>query len=83
MEQPQESAQMLPPAPAGTVGMRGAFGPENAPTGTATLHVWSLGGGVTVELRSSAPLSPKHFKRLSKYVELAAEAEEEDAGLEI
>jgi hypothetical protein len=44
----------------------------------AHLHVWSLGGGVTVELRSSAPLTPKHFKRLSKYVELAAEAEEDD-----
>jgi len=78
--------QPPPPPPGGPLGHSGGgtanrvvAGAEQ-PFAAATLHVWSLGGGVTVELRSSAPLSPKHFKRLSKYVELAAEAEEDDAG---
>lgn len=56
--------------------------PLETPDVGPLLHVWSLGGGVTVQLRSSAPLSPKHFKRLAKYVELAAEAEEDDDDVE-
>jgi hypothetical protein len=68
-QQTQQEPPAVPPAPALNI--------PQANQG-AHLHVWSLGGGVTVELRSSAPLTPKHFKRLSKYVELAAEAEEED-----
>jgi len=44
-------------------------------SGTSALHVWSL-GDVTVEVRSSKPLSPKHFKLLAKYVALAGEAAE-------
>jgi len=38
------------------------------------LHVWSLGEGVTVELRASAPLGVEHFDLLEEYVKLAKRA---------
>jgi hypothetical protein len=37
-------------------------------------HVWSLGGGVTVEMQSNAPLAPKHWHLLARYIALATEA---------
>lgn len=41
-----------------------------APTGER--HVWSLGHGVSVELTSNAPLTPRHLQLLARYVALAA-----------
>jgi hypothetical protein len=44
------------------------------PATNLMLHVWSLGEGVTVELRSSAPLRIEHFDLLEEYVKLAKRA---------
>jgi hypothetical protein len=86
MEQaaPKDAPSGPPPAwqaagtPAGNGAPKGGHGSPTPPLAGAALHVWSLGNGVTVELRANQPLQAKHFKRLSKYVELAAEAEEDD-----
>jgi hypothetical protein len=71
----QEQPNNSPPAPTALYPVIPA---ANEQRPGAVLHVWSLGGGVTVEVKSNAPLTPKHFKRLAKYVDLAAEAEEDD-----
>lgn len=42
---------------------------------TGVLHVWSLGKGVTVELRANKALDSTQFGLLKKYVELAELAE--------
>jgi len=46
------------------------------------VHNWTLARGVTVELRSNAPLLPQHFERFVKYVELAKEAAEDKENTE-
>jgi hypothetical protein len=57
----------LTPKPAPVVALR--------PVVTRSLfHVWSLGEGVTVELRSNAPLGVEHFDLLEEYVKLAKRA---------
>lgn len=38
--------------------------------------VWSVGNGITVEVRSNQPLEARHYRLLAKYVVLAAEAAE-------
>ena len=43
------------------------------------VHIWSLGGRVTVELRCSAPLNRRHFALVMRYAELAASAAEDEA----
>jgi len=55
-----------PPAP--------PVAPSRPSAAAALVHVWSLGGGVTVELRSNAPLASEHFELLSEYVKLARRA---------
>jgi len=41
---------------------------------SGTLHVWQLGPGVIVEVRSTKPLTPEHCDLFRRYVELAREA---------
>src|SRR6266542_3244685 len=55
-----------PPAP--------PVSPTRPPPPGALVHVWSLGAGVTVELRSNAPLESEHFDLLPEYVKLARRA---------
>jgi hypothetical protein len=44
------------------------------PSTSGALQIWSLGTGVTVELRSSVALRPEHFDLLTEYVGLARRA---------
>ena len=67
-------------------GDRPAVTPRPAPVApnrpavmSSLLHVWSLGEGVTVELRSSAPLGTPHFDLLEEYVKLAKRACSQEA----
>jgi hypothetical protein len=66
-EQQKPRPPFVPPVP-----------PPVAPAPGGKLHVWSLGGGVTVEMRTSGPLTSKQVDRLRKYVDLAIDAEADE-----
>jgi hypothetical protein len=68
-----EVAGAEPPAPSTPAAGSAASSPGMATTGS--LHVWSLGGGAFVELRSNRALSCAQFGLLKRYVELAEQAE--------
>src|SRR5262249_12773671 len=69
---PQERVQppVAPPRP-------GVAPLPLTPLAGGKLHVWSL-GSVTVEMRTTGPLSSKQVERLRKYVDLAMDAEEDE-----
>jgi hypothetical protein len=73
------TAMQAAPAPnaaahASSTHSAGHGAPPTNPTGNV-LHVWSLGKGVTVEVRANKALDSAQFGLLKKYVELAELAE--------